>query len=140
MRKPIKKETRKAVYDKFGGRCAYCGKEIKYDDMQVDHFIPLAKSIYGIKEEAERVRQMFADGTIDGIDNLMPSCRACNFYKGCGNIEQFRTKIKTQLSHTCIDSFQSRLAMQYGMIEYHPWDGRFYFEKHNENETTRFIK
>lgn len=44
-RKPFNKKTRIKVYDKFFrnyiGRCAYCGCEIEYKDMQVDHVIPV---------------------------------------------------------------------------------------------------
>lgn len=33
----ISKKTRVAVYKKFDGHCAYCGRRIAYNDMQVDH-------------------------------------------------------------------------------------------------------
>jgi 5-methylcytosine-specific restriction endonuclease McrA len=33
--------TRRLVYDKYGGRCAYCGKELRFEDMQVDHIVPV---------------------------------------------------------------------------------------------------
>lgn len=36
----ISKKTRVAVYKKFDGHCAYCGRHIAYNDMQVDHFKP----------------------------------------------------------------------------------------------------
>lgn len=36
-RKAISKATRLAVYDKCNHRCAYCGCELEYKDMQVDH-------------------------------------------------------------------------------------------------------
>jgi len=127
IRKPLSRALRCQVYDKYNGRCAYCGKEIDYGDMQVDHAIPLAGIWYG--KDREKVANMIDDDSINNIENLMPSCRACNFYKGVGDIEQFRNRIKNQLSHTCIDTFQSRLAIQYGIITYHEWDGKFYFEK-----------
>lgn len=41
MRKPIPKKLRKQVYAKCNGHCAYCGCELEYKDMQVDHVIPL---------------------------------------------------------------------------------------------------
>lgn len=132
-RKPIPKAMRQKVYDKYHGHCAYCGKEIGYKDMQIDHIVPVMKSYYGIKEEAERVRRMIADGSLNGIDNLMPACRACNFYKSMNDIERFRQRILTELEHTCRSTFQTKLAMQYGMISYKPWDGKFYFEKIKED-------
>jgi len=133
-RKPIPKAMRLKVYEKYNGHCAYCGKEIAMKDMQVDHITPIAYSIYGPIKQAEKVRQMFEDDSINGIDNLMPACRSCNFYKGINDIERFRQRIFSELDHTCRSSFQVRLAMQYGMIEYKPWDGKFYFERIKEAE------
>lgn len=129
-RKPIPKSIRQAVFNKFNGHCAYCGKELAYKDMQVDHAIAFAQSVYG--RDWFKVSEMIYDGSINEIENLMPACRTCNFYKGGGDIEQFRTKIKSQLQHTCIDTFQARLAMQFGIITYKEWDGKFYFEKQNQ--------
>ena len=36
-RKAISKAIRLAVYDKCNHRCAYCGCELEYKDMQADH-------------------------------------------------------------------------------------------------------
>lgn len=30
----ISKKTRLAVYEKYDGHCAYCGREIRYEDMK----------------------------------------------------------------------------------------------------------
>lgn len=35
------KKQRLEVYNKFGGRCAYCGHKIEYKDMQIDHIKPV---------------------------------------------------------------------------------------------------
>lgn len=40
--KAIPKKTRIALYDRYNHRCAYCGCDLEYKDMQVDHI----KSIY----------------------------------------------------------------------------------------------
>lgn len=37
----ISKKIREEVYRKYDGHCAYCGREIAYKDMQVDHFRPV---------------------------------------------------------------------------------------------------
>jgi len=128
-RRAIPKALRLKVYEKYNGHCAYCGKEMEYKDMQVDHIIPIAHAIYGPKDKADMVRQMFEDGSINEIGNLMPACRSCNFYKGSYGIEGLRNRILEELDHTCRSTFQTRLAMQYGIIKYEPWDGKFYFEK-----------
>ena len=36
----MKKTTREIVYQKYGGKCAYCGNEITLKEMQVDHILP----------------------------------------------------------------------------------------------------
>ena len=40
--KAIPKKTRLKSYDKYNHRCAYCGCDLEYKDMQVDH----VKSVY----------------------------------------------------------------------------------------------
>lgn len=48
----MNKELREQIYHKYDGRCAYCGREIEYKDMQVDHLEPLASEYYrGIEKE-----------------------------------------------------------------------------------------
>lgn len=77
-RKPIPKKIREQVYQKYNGHCAYCGCKLEYKDMQVDHVIP----VYG------------KDGSND-LDNLMPTCRMCNFYKSTYSLEDFRKNLET---------------------------------------------
>lgn len=76
----ISKKIREEVYRKYDGHCAYCGREIAYKDMQVDHFLPLRA--WGIE-----------DAGTDDISNLMPSCRMCNHYKRAHTLETFRRYI-----------------------------------------------
>ena len=76
----ISKSKREAVYRKYDGHCAYCGREIAYKDMQVDHFQPLRA--WGIE-----------DAGTDDLDNLMPACRMCNHYKRANSLETFRQYI-----------------------------------------------
>ena len=63
---------REAVYDKFGGRCAYTGKPLG-DDWQVDHIVPKAL------------------GGTDNIDNLVPVLPIVNHYKRCLDNETFKS-------------------------------------------------
>lgn len=82
-RKPIPKKIREQVYAKYNGHCAYCGCELKYKDMQVDHL----DAVYRAEAEGREAS--------DSIDNFNPSCRMCNFYKGTSTIEEFRKKLLT---------------------------------------------
>lgn len=65
------KAIRQAVYAKFGGKCAYCGREIAYKDMQVDHFIPKR----GWNEAGSDEPYKFADAEAH-IYNYCPKCGA----------------------------------------------------------------
>lgn len=114
--KPIPKRIREIVYQKYDGHCAYCGCELQYKDMQVDHIVSVFRST--VQD--------------DSIENLMPSCRRCNFYKAGDDINGFRRKIREWLERSCRESFQVKLAMKYGILTYKPWDGKFYFEKGGE--------
>lgn len=70
-------------------------------------------------------------GLVRGTDdesNLMPSCRACNYYKHTLSIEDFRARL-AGLTTRLMREFDARLAYQYGMIKIEEWDEKFYFEK-----------
>lgn len=62
-RRRLTSAERRAVYDKMGGRCAYCGEQLNYEDMQVDHVVAL-------RSKGE-----------DDLANMLPACRSCNHYK-----------------------------------------------------------
>lgn len=110
------KTKRMQVYNKYGGRCAYCGKEIEYKDMQVDHIMPQHMCI-GIHAPK-----------LNDIDNLNPACRRCNHYKRGESLEHYRHALKT-LHNRVRDIYICKVAEDYGVIKVKPWDGKFYFEK-----------
>ena len=117
------KIDRKAVYDKYGGRCAYCGREITMKSMQVDHRLP--KSIY----EAPATMGLI-DGldSIDDFDNLMPSCRRCNQYKSTMSVEAFRKQIETIPQKLGKREFIYKVGIDYGFYDDKPRKVTFYFE------------
>ena len=124
MFRAMKKEERMRVYQKYDGHCAYCGKEIAYKDMQVDHINPLYRGWVSKPANA---------GT-DDMENYNPSCRSCNFRKRTYTIEQFRTELKRQCDGIIKRSFQVRQSMDYGLLEYHDRPIIFYFERFNKEQ------
>ena len=120
--KRIPKRQREAVFNKYGGRCAYCGCELTLRTMQVDHI----KAVYASSLDNNGVETQD-----DNLVNLNPSCRQCRFYKGTLDIEQFRKKIMTTLYETCQNTFQAKLAKKLGMLTVKQFD-KFYFERINE--------
>lgn len=60
-----------AKWEDMGRCCGYCGKAITFDEMEIDHMLPLSRG-----------------GTND-LDNLMPSCRTCNNDKADMTVEEW---------------------------------------------------
>jgi len=111
----ISKQTRLTVWLKYYKHCAYCGSEIEYKSMQVDHI--KAKIL----------------GGSDDISNLNPACFPCNNYKCHSSLEEFRRLTKQMLNDKLQYLFKSKtkmnVAINFGAIELKQWDGIFYFEK-----------
>lgn len=107
-------DTRKQVYGKFNGRCAYCGRAIEYKDMQVDHMVPQ--------------RSWDGHNGGDDISNLYPSCRRCNHYKRGNSLKTYRKDL-LEMEHKVFDTYLGKVAVDYGMATWNGWDGKFYFEK-----------
>lgn len=119
-RKSISKKVREQVYLKYNGHCAYCGCRIAYKEMQVDHL----KSFYVHVDLYENQTA----NEINEIDNLMPSCRMCNFYKSTLSIEDFRKRIET-ISERLNELFIFKLAKKYGIVQEKSKKIKFYFER-----------
>ena len=123
-RTTIPQKTRLLVHQKYDGKCAYCGQELAYKDMQIDHLVPICRTYYD--EEI-----YIGEKCINNFDNLMPSCSMCNRYKSCFDIENLRKGLITL--HKRVESnWHFRMGVKYGIIpsnEIIPFDGKFHFEK-----------
>lgn len=62
-RKHYSGAERKAIYEKANGCCQLCGRKIAFEDMTIDHIVPLGK-----------------DGSND-LDNTQAACFICNQFK-----------------------------------------------------------
>ena len=106
------KAVRQTVYEKYGGRCAYCGREIAYKDMQVDHFKP---------------KRGWEESGSDDISNLMPSCRMCNHYKRANSLETFRFYIQ-EIPRKLRMNYIYKVGLVYGNVLENEKPIKFYFE------------
>jgi 5-methylcytosine-specific restriction endonuclease McrA len=118
------KINRQEVYDKCGGHCAYCGKDIILKQMQVDHKEPIfrnhtEKQLEGYKRER---------GTHD-MDNLLPSCARCNRWKSTYTIEQFRKEIQLQIERLKTYNNNYKRAKDYDLIQETNSSVIFYYER-----------
>ena len=107
----IDKAKRQAVFDKFDGRCSYCGKGITRKSFQVDHFIPKLS------------------GGTDELENLMPACRSCNGYKSSYTLEWFRANIQSATDVQRSSNSMFRLLERYGIVKQVKTEVVFHFEK-----------
>lgn len=123
MPKVIPKKVRLDVYNKYNGHCAYCGKEIEYKDMQLDHLIP---------RQRERFKK-YSEEEIECFENYMPSCRKCNHYKRAHSLETFRRMIEEIPAKLRRDSYIYNVGLNYNLLAEQEHDIVFYFEKVNED-------
>lgn len=71
------KKKREAIYAKYDGHCAYCGRSIDIRDMQVDHFLTLRA--WGIEEAGTEVivRTIRCANAGTVITRFYAQCRGC---------------------------------------------------------------
>ena len=74
-RKVFSQEARNDIYERTKGKCALCGKFIRFDQFTVDHIVPLAK------------------GGTNEIENLQTTCKHCNAMKQDLSEEEFLDKM-----------------------------------------------
>lgn len=119
-RKKLTATERQQIYEKFGGRCAYCGCNITIKEMQADHVIPLHL------------------GGADDISNLYPACRACNHYKSTYTVERFREIIQRAPAVLMKGSATYRNIVRFGLIQHTEKPTvQFYFERISEMRIQR---
>lgn len=109
-RKKLNQKERQLVYQKCNGHCAYCGCELEYKDMQVDH-----------------VTSFYRNGE-DNLSNYLPACRSCNHYKSTFTVEQFRDRIQTLPERMKRDSVNFKNLLRFGKISVNDKPVKFYFE------------
>lgn len=125
-RKTISKKEREAVFQKYDGHCAYCGKVLEYKEMQVDHLIPYQRERFGRYTEDE----------IWCFKNYMPSCRRCNHYKRAHNLETFRRYI-AEIPKKLSDLYIFKVGLDYHLCGTNEHQIVFYFET---VEQTKYLK
>ena len=120
------KKEREAIYNKYNGHCAYCGRNIEYKDMQVDHVIPQRRAT------AKAGRGRVPLEVVEDPSNLICSCRSCNHYKRAHSLETFRRYIEEILMKLSRDNYIYKVGLRYNLIEEHPRKIKFYFEQVEE--------
>lgn len=113
-RKQLSKQQRVEVYNKCRGHCAYCGCELPFEKMQVDHVVAF---------------NLIHDDNTETMLNYLPACRSCNHYKSTLSIEAFRRMVEKMPEVLMRDSVTYKNAVRFGLVEPKPHKVTFYFEK-----------
>ena len=128
----ISKKDREIVKQKFDGKCAYTGTELK-DDWRVDHVRPIIRNWWTNTATFEKDHN---------LDNMFPSQKIVNHYKGSLDLETFRTwylgglhdrlkklpkkpKVKKSIKRK---RYLLEVAELFNISESKPFSGKFYFE------------
>ena len=120
MNKISNKRVRKIVLDKYGGKCAYCGCELK-ERFTIDHIEP-------------KLRGMWYSKRVPGDDvlsNYNPSCHSCNSSKGSLTLEQFREMVADKIRQLNSDYSTYRTAKRFGLVEEINKKVEFYCERYD---------
>lgn len=89
----ISKAQRQQVFEMFGGRCAYCGRDLPAR-WHVDHVEPVMRiPLTGHREDGFRVE----NGDRHRLDNFMPACPPCNIDKHAMTPERWKGWLKVRL-------------------------------------------
>jgi 5-methylcytosine-specific restriction endonuclease McrA len=130
----MKKTDRQKIYDKYDGRCAYCGEEIKFKDMQVDHVISKRFFRWHIENKYKIPSFLLhlKEEDVNHIDNLFPACRVCNKWKSALHLELFRDELSAQIKRLNNYSSNYRIVKKYGLVKEEIKPIVFYFETLNK--------
>ena len=114
----LNKKQRKELYEKYGGKCAYCGIELP-EKWHADHLKPVERHLVtGKTYFPER----------DTFENLMPSCPSCNIHKHSDGLEEFRRRIAYHIEALNKNSTQYKFVKKFGLIQETGKSVEFYFE------------
>jgi len=118
----MNKKDRQATFEKYNGKCAYCGCEL-LKGWHVDHIEPIVRNWINGKCEKPHLK--------NNIENYNPSCSSCNIQKNSYSLEQFRSNIKQFVSSLNQYSTQYKFAKKYGLLKETDIEVKFYFETIN---------
>ena len=121
-----KKEERELLFNKYGGKCAYCGEELPEKGWHADH-------IEAIRRNKRKWESGMQKPHLDIIENKNPSCASCNINKHKMTIEQFRKQIEGFVNSMNERMTQYKLAKRYGLVTETGIKVEFWFEKYEKN-------
>lgn len=125
----MKSKDRQLIFEKYGGKCAYCGCELPVKGWHADHIEAIVRDFVYNSDKGRYV----TTGTCEKpenecLENYNPSCASCNIQKSSFSLEQFRENIKQFVNSLNSYSTQYKFAKKYGLIKETEIEVKFYFE------------
>ena len=132
----MRKADRQAIFNKYGGKCAYCG-ELLVKGWHVDELLPCRRKERIILGHWRGATWVSTKTVPDGYmhperlhtDNQMPACASCNINKHSMSLEEFRSLIAGFMKHLNEINTQYKIAKRYGLVKETGEEVVFYFEK-----------
>lgn len=153
---------RQRIFDKYNGRCAYCGCELE-SGWHVDELLPIERKYKYRQSYWENIQtgdkipslHLKPEGVSaalynhvkgrwvpDGCkypenlnyDNQMPACASCNINKHSMSLEDFRALIEGFMKHLNTVNTQYKIAKRYGLVSEDIKPVVFYFENLTPNK------
>lgn len=122
------KKDREIVFNKYDGKCAYCGDPL-VKGWHVDHLKAIVRN-----QKYDYIEGKWKnDGTCmkpenECMENYMPACASCNIMKSSSDLERFREVIGQFIQSLNQYSTQYKFAKRYGLIQEQQKPVVFYFE------------
>lgn len=131
------KADRQKIFDKFSGRCAYCGCELQ-KGWHVDEVEPVRRNYTHEYDGAKGRFIRKITGSVHPerftIENQNPACASCNINKHSEPLESFRESIKQYVQSLNLYSTQYKIGKRYGLIKETGIEVKFYFETYNTQQ------
>lgn len=122
------KRQREALRQKFGGRCAYCGCDLK--DMHADHLEPVIRiqtDPWGRRLPAAECSMVKPERNT--VANMMPACKGCNLHKGGYPLENWRDILQRSAEIVGKQTSTFRAGVRMGVISVSSEPVVFHFER-----------
>lgn len=131
------KKKRQYIFNKFGGRCAYCGEQLPLKGWHVDELLPVKRIYEMVRDQAKgkwvrKMKGLYHPERFH-VDNQMPACPSCNINKHSMSLEEFRDLITNFTAGLNKVNTQYKIAKRYGLIQETGKEVKFYFETFNAN-------
>lgn len=122
------KRQKDALRQKFGGRCAYCGCELRA--MHADHLEPVVRlhtDPWGRPLPHAEKKLMKPERNV--VSNMMPACGPCNLHKGGYSLDGWRDIIQRSAEIVRKQTSTFRAGERLGVISVSDTPVVFYFER-----------